>query len=84
MNRTEVQQHVRQSGQEKILITLKGWRGSGGKNGIVVLDNINITQVNTTSSVQPPTTSNPEEFTPQTDNEVSAKEDCLHAKVEFS
>ena len=83
MNRTEVQDHVRQSGEENILITLKGWRGSGGKNGIVVLDNINITQVNTTSPVQSQTTSKPGEFTPQTDSEVSAKEDCLRAKVEL-
>ena len=63
----------------EVLITyIQGWRGSGGKKGIVVLDNINITQVNLTT-VQLQTINNPQL---ETNNEFS-KEDCLHPKVEL-
>ena len=61
---------------------IQGWRGSGGKNGIVVLDNINITQVNTTS-VPAQTISKTEGVALQTKEKISAEEDCLQAKVDI-
>jgi len=43
MNRSEVEEHRIEAGHQNILITIKGWLGSGG-NGNVVLDNLNVTQ----------------------------------------
>merc|ERR1719369_1959431 len=44
MNKTEVQEHKKESGEEFLLVTIKGWLGSGQK-GTVVLDNLNVTHV---------------------------------------
>merc|ERR1712142_501637 len=44
INETEVQKHLKESGNEFLLITIKGWLGSNVK-GAVVLDNLNVTFV---------------------------------------
>jgi len=44
MNESEVEEHRIESGEEFLLITAKGWLGSG-KRGAVVLDNVNITHI---------------------------------------
>jgi len=43
MNQTEVEAHRINKDEDFILITLKGWLGNG-ESGIVVLDNLNVTQ----------------------------------------
>ena len=76
MNRTEVQEHVKESGQENILITIKGWLGSG-KKGIVVLDNLNVTQRDEGSVTAD---NGLEGFIMETNNETSGRSDCLERR----
>ncbi|XP_023347715.1 uncharacterized protein LOC111716477 isoform X2 [Eurytemora carolleeae] len=44
MNKTEVYEHRVKSGDQNLLITIRGWLGSNGE-GLLVVDNINITQI---------------------------------------
>ena len=47
MNKTELEEHIRQSGEENLVIRINGWLGSGGE-GMVVMDDLRVTQVNIT------------------------------------
>ena len=47
MNKTEVAEHIRESGEENLVIRINGWLGSGGQ-GMVVMDDLRVRQVNTT------------------------------------
>merc|ERR1719219_3053685 len=44
MNSTNVEEHRKESGDKNLLVTINDWLGSGGE-GIVVLDNLNVSQV---------------------------------------
>ena len=46
MNKTELEEHVRESGEENLVIRINGWLGSGGE-GTVVMDDLRVRQVST-------------------------------------
>ena len=47
MNKTELEEHIRESGEENLVIRINGWLGSGGE-GMVVMDDLRVKQVNIT------------------------------------
>ena len=47
MNQTELEEHIRESGEENLVIRINGWLGSGGE-GMVVMDDLRVKQVNIT------------------------------------
>lgn len=47
MNRTELEEHVRESGEQNLVIRINGWLGSGGE-GMVVMDDLRVRQLNQT------------------------------------
>ena len=46
MNKTELKERVRESGEENLVIRINGWLGSGGE-GMVVMDDLRVRQVST-------------------------------------
>ena len=51
MNQTELEDHIRESGEENLVIRINGWLGSGGE-GMVVMDDLRVRQVNSTELEQ--------------------------------
>ena len=51
MNQTELAEHLRESGEENLVIRINGWLGSGGE-GMVVIDDLRVRQVNSTELEQ--------------------------------
>ena len=47
MNRTELEEHVRESGEQNLVVRINGWLGSGGE-GMVVMDDLRVRQLNQT------------------------------------
>ena len=47
MNQTELEEHIRESGEKNLVIRINGWLGSGGE-GMVVMDDLRVRQVNST------------------------------------
>ena len=51
MNQTELAEHLRESGEENLVIRINGWLGSGGE-GMVVIDDLRVRQINSTELEQ--------------------------------